>query len=72
MCDTLNIAFMDILDKMEDVGFLLERVAGSGINVGEFGNLVRRITTGKGNIPTPVETFAGIITKLDTKGSSAM
>ena len=40
----------------------------AGAAVGEFGNLVNRMMTSKGNKPTPIESYVGMVTKQSTKG----
>ena len=78
LASTLNSAATGITSSLGLVG----KVAGSvveaasgvaGSTLGEFGSLVNRMVNVKGNKPTPMESYVGMVTKekmKDMKGTT--
>jgi hypothetical protein len=72
MTSALNTASSGISSTIGLVGDVASSVvkASSGVAgkaIGEFGNLVNRMTTSSGNKPTPVENYVTMVTKQNAK-----
>lgn len=64
-----------ISSNLIEIGRMAKKVQSireneDGNSVGSFGKVIRRILTSSGNKSTPIETYAGMATKMDAKNSS--
>jgi len=75
MSQALNTAASGIASATSVVGDVAKSVfdAGSGVlqqSTSSFGSLIGRMTTSNSAKPTPLESFVGMITKQNAKGST--
>ena len=70
--NSLNRAYLDVLDNILTVSDIAESVLNVGYDVGEFSVLVNRMSRCVGAKPTPTEEFVQMITKKDALGATMM
>ena len=72
MNNSLNRAYLDVLDNILTVSDIAESGLNVGYDVGEFSVLVNRMSRCVGAKPTPTEEFVQMITKKDALGATMM
>lgn len=60
----------NIVSNMNDVGELAGLILNSKFKVSELRDIVERMFVSKGNKPTPIEHYVGMVTKTDTKNAT--
>lgn len=71
--NTASSGIAGTIGLVGDVASSVARASGgvAGNAIGEFGSLVSRMTMSSGNKPTPLETYASMVTNHNAKGMTA-
>ena len=73
MAKALNGAQNLISTSVNGVGRLASKVLSiTGQGLGQLGGLVERMTKSSSDKPTPLETYAGLVSKQDMNGTTRM